>query len=232
MPASAAADSEDQKRAAAARAVELVMPGMVLGLGSGSTANFVLEALAARAAQGLRVVGIPTSQRTEARARQLGLTLIDFAAHRHIDLTLDGADEVERGTLNLIKGRGGALLREKIVACASARMVAVVDETKLVDCLATRVPLPVEIVPFGWQVTVDRLAASGAMPTLRRAGDTPFVTDGGNYIADCAFPGIADPAALQAQLAMITGVVESGLFVGLAKTVIVGGKSGVETLER
>jgi ribose 5-phosphate isomerase A len=232
MPASSVADSERQKRAAAARAVELVMPDMVLGLGSGSTANFVLEALAARVAQGLRVVGIPTSQRTEVRARQLGLTLTDFAAHRHIDLTLDGADEVERETLSLIKGRGGALLREKIVASASARMVAVVDETKLVDRLGTRVPLPVEVVPFGWQVTLDRLSESGATPTLRRAGDTPFVTDGGNYIADCAFPGIADPATLQVQLAAVTGVVESGLFIGLAEMVVIGGKFGVEILER
>jgi ribose 5-phosphate isomerase A len=134
----------------AARAVDFVMPGMVLGLGSGSTAELVLEALAARVAQGLHVVGIPTSQRTETRAQQLGLTLTDFAAHRHIDLTLDGADEVERGTLNLIKGRGGSLLREKIVACASARMIVVVDEAKLVDRLGTLAPLPVEIIPFGW----------------------------------------------------------------------------------
>lgn len=232
MPPFPLAEVESQKRTAAARAVELVMPDMVLGLGSGSTANLVLEALAARVAQGLRVVGIPTSQRTEARARQLGLMLTDFAAYRHIDLTLDGADEVERGTLSLIKGRGGALLREKIVAAASARMVAVVDETKLVDRLGTRVPLPVEIIPFGWQVTLDRLTASGAAPTLRCVGAAPFVTDGGNYIADCAFPAIADPAALQAQLAVMIGVVESGLFIGMTETVIVGSRSGLAILQR
>jgi ribose 5-phosphate isomerase A len=232
MTAAATSNSEQQKRAAATRAAALVMPGMVLGLGSGSTAELVLEALAARVAQGLRVVGIPTSRRTEARARQLGLTLTDFAAHRRIDLTLDGADEVERGTLNLIKGRGGALLREKIVAAASARMVAVVDETKLVERLGAHVPLPVEIVPFGWQVTLERLAASGAVPTLRCADASPFVTDSGNYIADCAFPVIADPAALQAELTAMTGVVETGLFIRMARAVVVGGRSGVEIIER
>jgi ribose 5-phosphate isomerase A len=232
MPAPADAERDRQKRAAAARAVDSVMPDMVLGLGSGSTAELVLEALAARVAQGLRVVGIPTSRRTEARARQLGLTLTDFAAHRRIDLTLDGADEVERGTLNLIKGRGGALLREKIVAAASARMVAVVDETKLVDRLGAHVPLPVEIIPFGWQVTLERLAASGAVPTLRRVDGSPFVTDSGNYIVDCAFPVIANPAALQAELAAMIGVVETGLFIEMARAVVIGGRSGVEILER
>jgi ribose 5-phosphate isomerase A len=226
------AERERQKRAAAARAVDFVMPGMVLGLGSGSTAELVLETLAARVAQGLHVVGIPSSQRTEARARQLGLTLTDFAAHRRIDLTIDGADEVERGTLNLIKGRGGALLREKIVACASARMIVVVDAAKLVDRLGMLVPLPVEIIPFGWQVTFDRLVESGATPTLRCIDAAPFVTDGGNYVADCVFPAIADPAALQKRLAAMTGVVESGLFIALAGTVVVGGPSGVEILER
>jgi ribose 5-phosphate isomerase A len=145
-------------------------------------------------------------------------------------LTIDGADEVEQGTLNLIKGRGGALLREKIVAAASARMVVVVDESKLVDRLGTHVPLPVEVIPFGWQVTLDRLSESGSAPALRRVGAAPFVTDGGNYIADCVFPGIADPAALHARLATVTGIVKSGLFVGLAGMAIVGTRSGIEIL--
>jgi len=232
MPTAPASERKRQKRAAAARAVDFVMSGMVLGLGSGSTAELVLESLAARVAQGLHIVGIPTSQRTESRARELGLALTDFATHRRIDLTIDGADEVERGTLNLVKGRGGALLREKIVAAASARMIVVVDESKLVDRLGTLGPLPVEIVAFGWQLVLDRLAQSGAAPTLRRVGATPFVTDNGNYIADCVFPGIADPAALQARLAAMIGIVESGLFVGLADTVVVGGRSGIEIIER
>jgi ribose 5-phosphate isomerase A len=232
MPGGSTSGSDQQKRAAALRAAALVMPDRVRGLGSGSTAELVLEALAVRVSEGLRVVGIATSRRTEARARQLGLTVIDFADHRRIDLTLDGADEVERGTLNLVKGRGGALLREKIVAAASARMVAVVDETKLVDRLGRHVPLPVEINSFGWQVTLERLAATGAAPTLRCVGDSPFVTDSGNYIVDCAFPAIADPAALEIQLARTIGVVESGLFIGIAHAAVIGGRSGVAVMER
>jgi ribose 5-phosphate isomerase A len=232
MPAPADAERDRQKRAAAARAVDSVMPDMVLGLGSGSTAEFVLEALAARVAQGLRVVGIATSQRTEALARRLGVSLTSFAEHRRLDLTIDGADEVERTTLNLVKGLGGALLREKIVAAASARMIVVVDESKLVDRLGVHVPVPVEIVPFGWQTVLERLSGLRARPVLRRVGEAPFVTDGGNYIADCAFPAIPDAAALERQLAAIIGVVESGLFIGRADTVIIGRPSGVEIQEK
>jgi ribose 5-phosphate isomerase A len=232
MTAPPAAERGRQKRAVAARAVEEVADGMVLGLGSGSTAEFALEALARRVAQGLRIAAIPTSEHIGALARQLGVPLTSFAAHRRIDLTIDGADEVERGTLDLIKGLGGALLHEKIVAAASARMIVIVDQSKLVARLGTHVPLPVEIVSFGWQTVLDRLSGVGAMPTLRRAGEEPFVTDGGNYIADCAFSAIPDPAALAIQLAGLTGVVESGLFIGLATTVMVGGESGIDVLER
>src|SRR6185437_7165453 len=152
-----------QKRAAAARAIEEVEDGMVLGLGSGSTAAFAVEALAARIAKGLRVAAIPSSEATAALARQFGVPLTSLAKHRRIDVTIDGADQVERGTLNLIKGLGGALLREKIVASASDRMIVVVDETKLVDRLG-RSPLPVETVSFGWQTTLDRLSAFGCEP--------------------------------------------------------------------
>jgi ribose 5-phosphate isomerase A len=225
-------EKERQKRAAASRAVDHVMPGMVLGLGSGSTAEIALEILAERVTQGLRVAGIPTSRRTESLARRLGVPLTSFAEHRRLDLTIDGADEVVATTLDLIKGRGGALLREKIVAGASAQMIVIVDEAKLVDRLGRHAPLPVEIVPFGWEVVFDRLSALGATPHLRRDGDAPFITDNGNYIADCRFPGIPDPAALAAQLALVTGVVESGLFVGLASMVVVGRASGVEILGR
>lgn len=232
MPAPPDAERARQKRAAAARAIDFVMPGMVLGLGSGSTAEFALEALAARVAQGLRVAGIATSQKTESLARRWGVPLTSFAEHRRIDLTIDGADEVAKATLDLVKGRGGALLREKIVAAASARMIVIVDEMKLVDRLGVHVPIPVEIVPFGWQITLERLVDLGADAALRGAREAPFVTDGGNYIADCAFPSIADPASLERRLAEVTGVVESGLFIGLADTVIVGGPSGVGILER
>ncbi len=159
------------------------------------------------------------------------MPLTSFAEHRCIDLTIDGADQVERGTLALVKGLGGALLREKIVASASRRMIVVVDETKLVERLGDRTPLPVEIVPFGWEVVMDRLAALDGRPELRGRDGKPFVTDNGNYIADCRFSSIADAAQLEAQLAAIVGVVESGLFLGLASKVIVGSRRGVEVIE-
>lgn len=225
-------EQDGEKRAAAARAVEEVKDGMVLGLGSGSTAAFAVEALAARIVKGLRVVAIPSSETTAALARQLGVPLTSFAEHRRIDVTIDGADQVERGTLNLIKGLGGALLREKIVASASDRMIVVVDETKLVDRLGGSTPLPVEAVSFGWQTTLDRLSAIGYEPRLRMAGDKPFTTDSGNYIIDCLIAEIPDPGTLEARLSAIIGVVESGLFVGLASKIIVGRSAGVEIMAR
>ena len=233
MTAPAPAAQDAMKRATAQRAVEEIADGMVLGLGSGSTAELALDALAARMAQGLRVAGIPTSERTAALARRLGIPLVDFSAHRRIDLAIDGADQVERSTLNLLKGRGGALLREKIVASAADRMIVVVDETKLVDRLGgAAAALPVEIVAFGWQTVLERLAAIGCAPQLRLAADRPFITDGGNYIADCVFAEGIDAPAIEARLSAITGVVETGLFIGLAATVVVGRPSGVEVLRR
>lgn len=220
------------KRAAARRAVAEVADGMVVGLGSGSTAALALESLAERVAGGLRIAGIPTSEATATQARRLGIPLTDFDRHRRIDLTIDGADQVERGSLHLIKGRGGALLREKIVAAASARLIIAVDESKLVDRLGSRMPLPVEIVPFGWQTTIGRLAALGCAPQLRMAEQRPFTSDGGNLIADCALPAIDDPAALEARLSAVIGVVETGLFIGLASTIMVGRPTGVEIIER
>src|SRR5690348_16407226 len=221
------------KRAAAQRAVEAVADGMLLGLGSGSTAELALEALAARIAQGLRVAGIPTSERSASVARRLGIPLADFSAHRRLDLAIDGADQVERTTLNLLKGKGGALLREKIVASAANRMIVVIDETKLVDRLGVAAALPVEIVAFGWQTVLERLAGLGCAPRLRLTADRPFVTDGGNYIADCVFAdGIEAPTALEARLSATTGVIETGLFIGLASAVIIGRPSGLEVIER
>jgi len=219
------------KRAAAVQAVTAIESGMVVGLGSGSTAAFAVEALAARVAQGLRVTGIPTSEATATLARRLGVMLTSFAERTRVDITIDGADQVERGSLALIKGLGGALLREKIVANASDRMIVIVDETKLVDRLGGAIPLPVEIVAFGWQTVIARLAALGCTPTLRLEGGKPFVTDGGNLIADCAMAGIPDPAALEARLAAVTGVIESGLFIGLASEILVGRPTGVERIQ-
>ena len=223
--------TDDPKRLAAEASLATVESGMVLGLGTGSTAALMVEALGRRVAQGLRVVGIPTSERTAQQAQSLGIELVDFSTHTVIDLTIDGADEVHTGTLDLIKGLGGALLREKIVAAASRRMIVIVDEGKLVPSLG-RVRLPVEVVRFGWQTTAVRLQQAGAEPVLRGGPDDPFRTDGGNHILDCAFPAIPDPAALQARLKSLTGVVETGLFIGLATQVIAGGHAGIRTLER
>jgi ribose 5-phosphate isomerase A len=219
------------KRAAAERAVGEIRDGMVVGLGSGSTAEFAVEALAARIAQGLRVAAIPTSEKTASLARRLGVPLTGFADHRRLDVAIDGADQVERGTLTLVKGLGGALLREKIVASASGRLIIVVDETKLVGRLGGQTPLPVEIVPFGWQTVLDRLMAIGCLPSLRLAGEQPFVTDGGNYIADCLIAEITDPASWEARLSAMVGVVETGLFIGLASEIVVGRSAGVEVIE-
>jgi ribose 5-phosphate isomerase A len=224
---------DELKKASALRAIEYVKDDMIVGLGTGSTAYFVVEGLGARVAQGLKIVGIPTSERTAAQARGLNIPLATFAEYSRIDLTIDGADEVERGTLNLIKGLGGALLREKIVATAGDRLIIVVDEEKLVDQLGDHTPVPVEVTQFGWQATAAKLAKLGAEPVLRHAAeDHPFITDGGNYILDCKFGKIADSAALECQIGMTVGVVESGLFIGRSTAVIVATGSGVEVLTR
>ncbi|WP_441724614.1 MULTISPECIES: ribose-5-phosphate isomerase RpiA [unclassified Inquilinus] len=226
---------EEGKRAAGEAAAALVEDGMRLGLGTGSTVRWVLEALGRRIRdEGLRVTGIPTSEHTAARARDLGIPLTDFAATEALDLCIDGADEVERGTLRLIKGLGGALLREKIVAEAAGRFVAVVDASKIVDVLGAKAPLPVEVTEFGWEATARRLAALGGTPVLRRRDGAVLRTDGGNLILDCAgFAPIRDPLGLQRELKAIAGVVETGLFLAGAEQAIVGGADGgVEVLRR
>lgn len=225
-------DRDELKRAAAYRALDFVKDGMVIGLGTGSTAYYVVEGLGRRVAQGLSVVGIPTSERTATQARSLNIPLSSFAEHSQIDLTIDGADEVERDTLYLIKGLGGALLREKIVAAASRELVIVVDREKLVGRLGDHgTPVPVEVVQFGWQATMSALTRLGAEPVLRHATeDHVFITDGGNYILDCRFGRIADPKLLEQQIGMIVGVVESGLFIDRAKAVVVASETGIEIL--
>ncbi len=219
------------KRAAAEAAVELVQDGMVVGLGTGSTAAFVVEALARRHRQGLRFLGIPTSERTAEQAKALGIPITSFAEHQWIDLTIDGADEVERGALNLIKGLGGALLREKIVAAASRRLAIIIDGSKLVDRLGVSAPVPVEVVAFGLDATWAALEGLGASirPRLLPAGD-PFVADGGNRILDCSFGPIADPARLEKRIERVVGVIESGLFISRADLVFVADAAGVHRL--
>jgi ribose 5-phosphate isomerase A len=226
------AERDVLKRAAAEAAVELVEEGMVVGLGTGSTAAFAVDALARRHRRGLRFLGIATSERTAAQAKAAGIPLTSFAEHHQIDLTIDGADEVERGTLNLIKGLGGALLREKIVAVASRRLAIVVDGAKLVDRLGSSGPVPVEVVAFGLEATRATLEVLGASvrPRLTQAGE-PFVTDSGNRILDCRFGPIADPARLEERIRRVVGVVESGLFISRADPVFVADQTGVHRLD-
>ncbi len=223
----------EQKRAAAEAAVALVHDGMAVGLGTGTTAWFVIEALAARVRAGLDIVAIPTSERSGAQARAGGIRLTTFAEHKRLDLTIDGADEIARGSLALIKGLGGALLREKIVAAASERLVIVADESKLKDRLGAATPLPVEVVEFGWPTTAARIERLGGRPSLRTGSDgAPFRTDGGNLILDCAFGAIADPAALDGALGQVVGVIETGLFVDMASLALVASEAGVQRLAR
>jgi ribose 5-phosphate isomerase A len=205
---------------------------MVVGLGTGSTAHFAIEALINRVHGGLRIRAIPTSERSADQARAGGIPLTTFAEHRRIDLTIDGADEIELGTLNLIKGLGGALLREKIVAAASARLVIVADHEKLVERLGTKTPVPVEVVPFGWETTADRLRQLGTEPHPRRDDSGRlFCTDGGNRILDCRFRAIPDPTGLDRMIGQTVGVVETGLFIGMAEIALIADESGVRTLK-
>jgi len=224
-------DRDQLKRLAADRAVAEIRDGMVVGLGSGTTAAFAVAALARRVSTGLRVTCIATSEKTANLARQLSLPLTDFQRHRTIDLTIDGADEVERGTLSLVKGLGGALLREKIVAVASRRLIIIVDETKIAERLGDPVLLPVEVIPFGHEALIPRLEKIGLAPRLRMEGGRPFVTDGGHYILDCRCGEISDAEALEQRLAQMVGVVESGLFIKLAATVIIGRPQGIEMMQ-
>jgi ribose 5-phosphate isomerase A len=222
------------KREAGEKAAALVRDGMVVGLGTGSTAIFATRRIGELLASGAlkRVVGIPTSRATEAAAKDLGIPLLDEEIPREIDLTIDGADEVDPA-LNLIKGGGGALLREKIVAEASRRVVIVVDETKLSAALGTRHALPVEVARFGAKSQERVLAGLGAGPKLRLGADgRPYETDQGNWIFDCAVGPIPDPAALAARLASRAGILEHGLFCGIASEVLVAGEAGVRELRR
>jgi ribose 5-phosphate isomerase A len=229
------------KREAAAFAADRVANGATLGLGSGSTAELALQALAQRIKnEGLRVSGVPTSERTRQVASSLGIPLADLDTVTTLDMSIDGADEVLLRSLDLVKGHGGALLREKMIAAASRYRVIVVDATKIVQTIGATGPIPVEVVPFGWRHTAARLELLGARPAVRTApaaaGATtsaaPFVTDGGNYVLDCAFGAIQDPASMASAIKNITGVVEHGLFVMMTERVHVAGPNGVQTYER
>jgi len=222
------------KRQAAERAVAYVEPGMVVGLGEGSTAAFAVRRIAQLLREGdlHDILGVPCSCKVEARARDLGIPLTTLNEHPIIDLTIDGADEVDPD-LNMIKGGGGALLREKIVAQVSRREVIAVDESKLSPALGTHWPVPVEVARFDWRVQVAYLESLGAKPALRLTDDgTPFETDQGNLILDCDFGPIPDPARLAQSLKAHSGIVEHGLFLGLATEVVVASAEGVRHVKR
>lgn len=226
---------DESKRRAAARAAEFVRDGMRVGLGTGSTAAFLVDILGARVREGLKIVGVPTSEATRRQAESLHIPLSTLDETPELDLAIDGADEFD-SALRLIKGGGGALLREKIVASASARMVVIADESKEVATLG-RFPLPVEVDRFGMESTRRRIARAlaelglPAAPRLRLGRDGHvFVTDGGHAIFDCALGAIPEPEALAARLCAIAGVVEHGLFIGLATSVIVAGAQDIRTL--
>ena len=210
---------DQEKQMAARAAVELVEPGSIVGLGSGSTATHAIRFLGERVRQGLKIIGIPTSQKTKQLAEQLGIPLATLDEHPQIDIDIDGADEIDP-QLNLIKGGGGALLREKIIASASRRFIVVGDSSKQVAHLG-KFPLPVEVIPFTQSLIAKRIAALGAQVSLRGAGN-PFVTDEGHHILDCTFSKIADPRGLAERLRAIPGVVEHGLFIGMAEKALIG----------
>lgn len=222
---------EARKRAAAVAVVAEVTDGMVLGLGTGSTAALALMALADRVRAGLSVVGVPSSRATEELARRLGIPLTTLDEHTALDLTIDGADEVDPA-LRLIKGAGGALLREKVLASASRRLAIIVDDSKLVSQLGTRSALPVEVVPFALPVVAARLRDRGLQPEPRRQAGRPAITDNGNHLIDCRTGPIADAAALDRDLRSLPGVVDHGLFLGLTSAVFVGQAGGAVSVHR
>ncbi len=219
------------KQSAANKAVEYIQNGMTIGLGTGSTAYWAIEYVGAKVKSGLAVRAIATSLQTETMARNLGISMVGFADIERIDITIDGADEVDEN-LQIIKGGGGALLREKIVAAATEFYIIIVDDTKLVNTLG-KFKLPVEVIPFGWEFTAARLKKIGCTPSIRLEKDKTFVTDNGNYIVDCPFGSIPSPAQLHEKINDITGVVDNGLFINMADLVIAGNDSGsVRILQR
>ncbi|WP_141432718.1 ribose-5-phosphate isomerase RpiA [Bacillus sp. 03113] len=219
----------DAKRVAGEKAIEYVIDGMLLGLGTGSTVYWSILKLGELVKKGLDIRGVPTSKSTEKLALELGIPLVNLSSINRLDLTIDGADEANPD-FELIKGGGGALLREKMIASISERFIVVIDESKYVEQLG-QFPLPVEIVQFGWEITCSQIRTLGCNPKLRMDHHAPFITDNGNYILDCYFEKIHDAVKLNKMLNMIPGVVENGLFVNMADTIVIGGKNGnIETL--
>ncbi|MCK5261090.1 MAG: ribose-5-phosphate isomerase RpiA [Thermoplasmatales archaeon] len=218
------------KKMAAEKAVEHVDNGMVIGLGTGSTVKYAIKKLGERVNTGLKIEGIPTSLRTKKLATECNIPLVDLNDYTEIDLTIDGADEVD-SFLNLIKGGGGALTREKIIAYHSKKEIIVVDETKVVKKLGVDSPVPVEVTKFGWNATKKTLEELGCTTELRTIMDEVYITDNSNYILDCDFGKINEPEVLEKEINSIPGVTENGLFINLADEIIVGSKQGIITVE-
>ncbi len=219
-----------EKQNAARTAVDQIEDGMMVGLGTGSTAAFAISYLGEKVRSGLTISTIPTSEASKKQAQTEGIPLIDFETSPRIDICIDGADEID-SELNMIKGGGGALLREKIVASSAERYLIIIDSSKQVETLGT-FPLPVEVIPFGWQVVFRKLKEMNASPELRKLGPQPFVTDEGNYILDCRFNSIPEVGQLETELNRISGVVENGLFVAMCDQMIMGKGDQVILKER
>ena len=224
-------EQEEMKKQAAEKAVQYIEDGMIIGLGTGSTVEFAIKKIGELVREGLNVEGIPTSLKTKKLATELKIPLIELDDRTEVDITFDGADEVD-SNLNLIKGGGGALTREKIIAYHSEKVIIIVDETKIVKGLGCDSFLPVEVTRFGWTATKKVLEGLGCTGELRRIIDEAFITDNQNYIIDCDFGKITDPETLEREINNIPGVLENGLFIGLADQIIVGSKQGMMTLER
>jgi ribose 5-phosphate isomerase A len=226
-------DKNVTKWFAAESAVGRVKNGMVIGLGSRSTAEIAIRILGERVKAGFQIIGVPTSHESEELARSLGIPVSTLGEHPQLDLTIDGADEVEVDSLDLIKGRGGALLREKIVASASRQLIIVVDESKVVDRLGAHGELPVEVVPFGWQSTALRLEKLRWKPVLRLTAErTPYITDGGHYILDCSFDTDGSLQSRAVELHNTVGVIEHGMFLGMATEVHLGSSTSARVLQK
>jgi ribose 5-phosphate isomerase A len=222
---------DDSKRSAALKALEFTTGASIVGIGTGSTTKFAIEGLAELVRGGATFRGVPTSKATESLAQQLGIPLVDLNEVTGIDVSIDGADEVDP-LFNMIKGGGGALTREKLVALAARKRVFIVDRSKLVEVLGKTRPLPIEVLPFSWAMSARLIAEIGCSPKRREIRGEPFITDNGNFILDCDFQEIVDPRSIESRIKLIPGVVECGLFVDLADVLVIGHDDEVEVRKK
>ncbi len=220
---------DPEKKLAAEASIDFIEDGMVVGLGSGSTVDWMVRKLGEKVLEGLNIKAIPSSKKTEQLAVEVGVPLTDFASVDRIDIAIDGADEID-GKLNALKGGGGSLVREKVVDVNADQLIIIVDQSKVVDKLG-EFPLPVEVLQFGWEITAKQIAELGGKPVLRMRDEKPFISDNVNYILDCKFGVITQPEALHEKLKLLTGVVETGIFINVVDKVIIGRKDGIVVLK-